>query len=110
MSETVTLINAFSVPADKSERFLHRWKDTARMVARQRGLIGARLYQCPRPDVELRFVTVAGWESRQALHAAMANPEWQASARRMLEEDLHVTARPELHDVAGTLRAGDTLS
>jgi len=39
-SEPVTLINAFTVPLDESERFLQRWRDSARVMAGQPGSSG----------------------------------------------------------------------
>jgi heme-degrading monooxygenase HmoA len=110
MNEPVTLINAFSVSGD-SERFLRRWKDNARIMAHQAGLIRARLYRSLVDDAELRFVNVAEWESREALDAATANPEWRASARRLLDDpDLHVTARPMVYEIAVTLHPGEAPS
>jgi heme-degrading monooxygenase HmoA len=41
VSEPITLINAFTVPPDESERFLDRWKDNARIMAGQPGFIRA---------------------------------------------------------------------
>ena len=111
MNEPVTLINAFSVAAEESERFLRRWKENARIIARRPGLIGARMYRSLADDAEPRFVNVAEWESREALDSAMANLEWRASVRRMLDDsDLHVTARPVLYQVTITLRPGEAPS
>lgn len=111
MNEPVTLINAFSVPAEESERFLHRWKDNARIMAHQPGLVRARMYRSLVDDAEPRFVNVAEWESREALDAATANPEWRTSMRRMLDDaDLHVAARPVVYEVAVTLHPGEALS
>jgi SRSO17 transposase len=42
VSEPITLINAFTVPPEESERFLYRWKDNARSMTGQPGLIRAR--------------------------------------------------------------------
>jgi heme-degrading monooxygenase HmoA len=110
MNEPVTLINAFSVSGE-SERFLRRWKDNARIMAHQPGLIRARLYRCLVDDAELRFVNVAEWESREALDAVTANTEWRVSVRRMLDDpDLHVNAPPVVYEVAVTLHPGEALS
>jgi heme-degrading monooxygenase HmoA len=54
VSEPITLINAFTVPPEESERFLYRWKDNARGMTGQPGLVRARLYRCLDDDAELR--------------------------------------------------------
>jgi quinol monooxygenase YgiN len=74
VDEPVTLINAFTVPPEESERFLHRWTDNARIMAGQPGFIRARMHRSLVDDVELRFINVAEWDSGKALDAARANP------------------------------------
>lgn len=106
---SVTLINAFTVPSEESECFLRRWRDNARMMATRPGFIRARMYRSLRADAELRFVNVAEWASEQALGEATANPEFQASVQRVLDDpDLHVTPRPAVYQVAVDVRPGDT--
>ncbi|WP_063782287.1 antibiotic biosynthesis monooxygenase family protein [Streptomyces vietnamensis] len=110
IDEPVTLINAFTVPVDEAERFLHRWKDNARIMARQPGFLQARMYRSLVDDVELRFINVAEWESGKALDAARANPEFRASALRIVDDpDLHVTPRPVVYQVALEVQPGDLL-
>ena len=108
--EPVTLINAFTVPLEESERFLDRWKDNARIMAGQPGFIRARMYRSLVDDVELRFVNVAEWASGKALEEARANPEFRASVQRLLDDpELHVTPRPAVYRVAVDVRPGDPL-
>jgi len=110
VSEPITLINAFTVPPDESERFLDRWKDNARIMAGQPGFIRARMYRSLIDDAELRFINVAEWDSGKALDAARANPAWQASVQRLLDDpDLHVTPRPVVYQVAIDVHPGDQL-
>jgi heme-degrading monooxygenase HmoA len=107
MSEAITLINAFTVPQQESDRFLRRWKDNAQIMAGQPGFIQARMYRSPDADVELRFVNVAEWASREALDQATAHAAWRASARRMLDDhDLRITPRPAVYLVAVELQPG----
>lgn len=99
VTEPVTLINAFTVPPEESERFLYRWKDNARIMAGQPGFIRARMYRSLVD--ELRFINIAQWDSGKALDAARANPDWRASMMRVLNDpDLHVTPRPVVYQVA----------
>ena len=105
MTEPVTLINAFTVPPEESERFLLRWKDNARIMSGQPGFDRARMYRSLVDDVELRFVNVAEWDSKQALDEARANPEFLASVQRILSDpDLHVIPRPAEYRVALDIR------
>jgi heme-degrading monooxygenase HmoA len=108
--EPVTLINAFTVPPDESERFLDRWKGNARIMAGQPGFVRARMYRSLAGDAELRFVNVAEWASGKALDQARANPEFRASVQRLLDDpDLHVVPRPAVYEVAVDVRPGDPL-
>jgi heme-degrading monooxygenase HmoA len=100
-SDSVTLINAFTVPVDESERFLERWKANARVMAIQPGFIRARMHRSLVSEAELRFVNVAEWESGTTLAQAQANPAFRASVQRMTDDrELHVTARPSVYELA----------
>src|SRR5262249_15007301 len=110
VSGPVTLINAFTVPLEESERFLEWWKDGARAMAGQPGFIRARMHRSLVDDAELRFINVAEWASGKALARAQANPEWLATLQRLLDEpDLHIIARPVVYQVAIEVHPGDTL-
>lgn len=109
-AEPVTLINAFSVPVEESDRFLQRWTDNARVMAQQPGLIRARMFRSIVDDVELRFVNVAEWDSGHALDRARESVEWRASMRRIIDDpELHVTPRPGVYTEAIDVRPGDLL-
>jgi quinol monooxygenase YgiN len=59
------------------------------------------MYRSLGGDVELRFVNVAEWTSREALDEATASPTFQASVQRILADpDLHITPRPAVYQVA----------
>lgn len=106
----VTVINAFTVPLQESQRFLQRWKDNARIMAGQPGFVRARMYRALVDDAELRFVNVAEWKSEKALSNARANPEFQASVQRLANDpELHVTPRPAIYQVAVEVHPGDKL-
>src|SRR5579859_1828968 len=91
VSEPITIINEFAVPPDEADRFFERWKDNAQVMARQPGLIRARMHRSLRDDAGLRFINVAEWESGHAFARAQASPEFRASVQRMLDDpDLHV--------------------
>ena len=110
VSEPVTLINAFTVPPQESERFLRRWADNARIMANQPGFIRARMYRSLVDDAELRFINVAEWNSGKALDAARANADWRTSMQRVLDDpDLHVIPRSVVYQVALDVHPGDPL-
>jgi heme-degrading monooxygenase HmoA len=110
VGEPVTLINAFTVPPEESERFLERWRDSARVMAGQPGFIRARLHRSLVDDAQLRFVNVADWGSGKALALAQADPEWLATVQRMLDDpDLHIIPRPAVYRVAIEVHPGDPL-
>lgn len=101
MSETVIVINGFTVPAAESERFLERWSEAARVMAQQPGLVRARMHRALIAEAQPRFVNVAEWESRDALNRALAVPEFGGSTQRLLDDPgLHVTPHPLLYEVA----------
>jgi heme-degrading monooxygenase HmoA len=109
VSESITLINAFRVPPEESERFLYRWKDNAHSMTGQPGLIRARLYRCLDTDAELRFINVAEWQHRDALEAATATAAFRGSTQQMPHDPrLHLIPRPALYRVAVDLHLGDT--
>lgn len=109
--EPVTLINLFKVPSAEAEHFLERWKDNARVMVAQPGFIRLRLLRSLVDDAEMRFINVAEWESGRDLKQGYENPEWRASAQRMLaDRDLHVTAQPRVYEVTLELYPGDTPS
>lgn len=103
-NEPVTLIVSFEVPVQESERFLDHWRENARIMARQPGLIRARMHRSVSDDAEARFVNVAEWTSRAAYEAAIAQPEVLASAQRMrADPNLHMRGRPVIYEVAVTV-------
>ena len=100
MSKPVIVINGFTVPARESERFLERWSEGARVMARQPGMVRARMHRSLIDDAQPRFVNVAEWESRGALDAALAVPEFGGSTQRLLDDPgLHVTPHPLVYEV-----------
>lgn len=107
ISGPVTLINAFSVPLEESDPFLERWKDSARIMARQPGFIRARMLRSLATEAELRFVNVAEWDSGIALAHAQSRSEWQSAVQHMLDDpDLHITPRPDVYQIALDVHPG----
>ncbi|MFJ2609352.1 antibiotic biosynthesis monooxygenase family protein [Streptomyces sp. NPDC091279] len=108
IDQEVTMINAFTVPAEESELFLSMWRNNARAMAGQPGFVRARMHRALDDGAELRFVNVAEWATGADLARARKNPEWQAFVQRMLDEPgLHVVARPMVYEIVLDVRPGD---
>ncbi|WP_460727029.1 antibiotic biosynthesis monooxygenase family protein [Nocardia heshunensis] len=101
----VTMINAYSVPLEQSDRFLRMWRgSSARIMSEQPGFVRAVMHKTIAGD-ELTFVDVAEWRSADALRTARANSEWRAAITTMLDDpELHVRARPGRYQVVDYVR------
>jgi (hydroxyamino)benzene mutase len=110
VDEKVSMINAFTVPRDESNRFLRRWKDNASAMAKQPGFIRACKYRSLIDDSELRFINVAEWASGKALAEARKNAQWRGAVERMLDDpELHIRPRPSVYELAVDVQPGDSL-
>ena len=110
VSEPVSMINAFSMPLEESDRFLDRWKDNARAMAKQPGFMRARMYRSLISESELRFINIAEWESGNALARARRNPEWHAAVQRMHgDPELHIKPRPGVYELAVEVHTDDAI-
>jgi heme-degrading monooxygenase HmoA len=83
---SVTLINAFEIEPEKLESFLEGWRERAAIMSTQPGFRSLRLHRALSPDSRFQLVNVAEWKSADALHAAMAQARFKASASRVVSE------------------------
>jgi heme-degrading monooxygenase HmoA len=102
--EAITLINVFEIDPAKLESFLGEWRKRAEFMSKQPGFRSFRLQRALSPDTAFQLVNVAEWDNADTLRAATAQPEFQASARRSLDEH-DVTAHPGVYRVAVELIA-----
>lgn len=108
VTDAVTMINAFTVPAGEAELFLTRWKDNVTVMAAQPGFVQAKMYRALDENADLGFVNVVHWDSGEALAKARTNPAWRAAVQRMMDDDgLHITARPMVYGTALVVGPGD---
>lgn len=98
MTETITLINVFTVPLDESEHFLGFWRRRADIMAAQPGFLRARMYRAVHDDTQLRFINVAEWVDEKALEDALAEANSQAPPQRLAASN--VTSRPAVYRLA----------
>jgi heme oxygenase (mycobilin-producing) len=95
----ITLVNLFEIEPANLEAFLVGWRERAALMSKQPGFRYLQLLRALSPDSRFQLVNVAEWESADALRAATACEDFQASARRAVEE-AGVTAHPGIYRVA----------
>ena len=71
----VRLISAFQVPPDADERFIAGWEQARDLLSQREGATLPVLHRALRPDVALRFVSVARVESPKAWRQAIGDAE-----------------------------------
>ena len=93
--QTVTLINAFEVPAGKEEQFLEMWHEAAEYMRHAPGFRSTRLHESLDPQAQFRFVNIVQWESPEHFQAAINSEAFQQISQKMPL----VTAHPALYRV-----------
>ncbi|WP_447987374.1 antibiotic biosynthesis monooxygenase family protein [Nitrospira sp. Nam74] len=63
MNEPVVLINLFSVPEGKEERFFQWWEKGRETLIKGPGFVTGMLYRSLDAGVKFNFINVAQWES-----------------------------------------------
>jgi heme oxygenase (mycobilin-producing) len=91
-TQTVTLINAFEVPAEADEPFIEGWERARDFLATKEGFTATALHRALRGDADFRFVNVAQVDSPDAWREAIGDPAFPGG--RMPFE-----AHPSLYDV-----------
>jgi len=71
----VRLISAFEVPADEDAAFIASWEQARDLLGQREGATLPVLHRALRPDVALRFVSVARVESPKAWRQAIGDAE-----------------------------------
>jgi heme-degrading monooxygenase HmoA len=80
MTEPVTLINAFEVPAADADAFVAAWQHARDYLRAQPGYIDTVLHQSITPAAEFQFVNVAHWQTAEDFIAATQTPGFGESA------------------------------
>ena len=89
---TITLINAFEVPAEADERFVADWERARDFLATKDGFRSTALHRALRPDAAFRFVHVARVDSPEAWGEAIADPAFPG-------REMPFKAHPSLYEV-----------
>ena len=88
MTDGITFINVFEIPADRLDEFIEQWQDRAKLMREAPGFRDLRLHRAISSDARFQLVNVARWDSAEACEAAGGNPAVVASvesARRVAD-------------------------
>ena len=97
----VTLINVFEVPTEQVEVFIAGWRERAALMSTKPGFVDTRLHRALSPQTRFQLVNVAHWESREAMEAATADPEFQQRITAAIADPrVPIAANPALYQVA----------
>jgi len=97
----VTLINVFEVPTEHVEVFIAGWRQRAALMSTKPGFVDTRLHRALSPQTRFQLVNVAHWESREAVEAATADPEFQQRISAAIADPrVPIAANPALYQVA----------
>jgi heme-degrading monooxygenase HmoA len=91
-TSTVTLINAFEVPAEADAPFVAGWRRARDFLATREGFRRTALHRALRPDAPFRFVNVACVDSPEAWRAAVSDPAFPGG-------EMPFRAHPGLYEV-----------
>jgi len=97
----VTLINVFEVPTEHVEVFIAGWRQRAALMSTKPGFVDTRLHRALSPQTRFQLVNVAHWESREAMEAATADPEFQQRISAAIADPrVPIASNPALYQVA----------
>lgn len=97
----VTLINVFEVPTEHVEVFIAGWRQRAALMSTKPGFVDTRLHRALSPQTRFQLVNVAHWESREAMEAATADPEFQQRISAAIADPrVPIAANPALYQIA----------
>jgi heme-degrading monooxygenase HmoA len=100
-SSPVTLINVFEVPTAHVAVFVAHWRERAALMSTKPGFLDTRLHRALSSQTRFQLVNVAHWESREALQAATADPEFQERIRAVTADpQAPILANPALYQIA----------
>ena len=92
----VTLINVFSVPKGKEDKFLTWWQDVKRNITAQPGFISGKFHRSLKPESRYNFINVALWENEAVYWTAY---EKSVTPMKIKLEELGIEMVPALYTV-----------
>jgi len=103
MSSSITLINCFEVPAERSEAFYSLWRQVNLFMREQPGYLAHSLHRAKATEAPYRFVNIAEWASAQDFQAAHEKAEFQRLVSQPAWAEF--PSRPGLFDVVDSNHA-----
>lgn len=96
----LTFINVFEIAADQVDGFLPGWHERARIMSTIPGFGGYRMHRAISGDSRFQLVVVGHWDSSEAFHTAIANPEFRAKMQALNEDtNIKFSNEPALYQV-----------
>jgi heme oxygenase (mycobilin-producing) len=80
MTESVTLINVFEVPAADADHFIAAWEKARDYLRTQPGYLDTALHQAVTPNPVFQFVNVAQWRTAADFTTATQSAQFRESA------------------------------
>ncbi|AXB44549.1 antibiotic biosynthesis monooxygenase family protein [Amycolatopsis albispora] len=97
MTDGVTFINVFEIPADRVDEFVGHWRERAELLRDAPGFRDVRLHRALLPDSRFQLVNVAHWDSEEDWLAATRNHgQFQSSVAEAAQV---ATPNPALYEV-----------
>jgi heme-degrading monooxygenase HmoA len=89
VDDSVTLINAFEVPATEAEAFIAAREKTRDYLEAQPGYGNTALHQAVTPGADFEFVNIAHWRSAEDFAAATQSPGFREVAAALARYPRH---------------------
>ena len=101
----MTFVNVLRVPSARESEFVEKWDAGADYVRGQSGLVWTSLHKATSEGDQLRYFTIAVWESREHFATATASEWWRNFSREFgfSSSSADFGAEPSVCDV---IRAG----
>ena len=87
-----TVIVAYEVAHEDSDRFLDSWDKANAFLKKQPGFVSTALHRAVSANPDFRFVNVGCWENEDAFRAATQNKDFQEASGRLAPFPIHAAA------------------
>ena len=91
-NDQCTVIVAYEVAHEDSQRFLDSWEKVNAFLREQPGFVSTALHQAVSANPDFRFVNVSCWATDDAFRAATQSPEFQGMSGRLGPFSIHASA------------------
>ena len=91
-SKECTVIVAYEVAHEDSERFLDSWEKANDCLKDQDGLVSTALHRAVSANPDFRFVNISRWESAAAFRSATQSQAFRDASGRLDAFTMHAAA------------------